>query len=286
MYKVAAFYKFFDFPECEEFRPVLRDFMLERDIKGTVLVTPEGINGTVSGTGEAIDQLITYLRADERMAALEVKYSEHEGHPFERTKVKYKQEVIKIGLPVDAVHHAGTYVKPKDWNALISDPEVLLIDTRNEYETHLGKFQGAIDPKTDTFMSLPGYLDETLDPNKHKKVAMYCTGGIRCEKSTAYLKERGFGEVYHLEGGILKYLEEVPAEESMWEGTCFVFDERVSVDHQLQASGEASRCPGCGHPLYTKDRRKAEYVHGVCCPHCPPEKIAAAKLETTKNKQQ
>jgi UPF0176 protein len=265
----VAFYRFFDFPECQEFQPVLKQFLVDRDIRGTVLVTPEGINGTVSGRPEAIDELVDYLRADERMAPMPFKFSEHEGHAFERTKVKYKQEIIKLGCPVDAVHGTGEYVKPADWNDLISDPEVVVIDTRNDYEVHLGQFKNAVNPHMGRFVELPEYLDEALDPTKHKKVAMYCTGGIRCEKSTAYLKERGFDQVFHLEGGILKYLEDVPEEESLWEGSCFVFDDRIALDHKLESAAEAAICPACGHTLFTKDFNHPDFEEGIRCPHCP-----------------
>lgn len=279
-YTILAFYKFVAFEDCAKFQPVLKQFMIDHDIKGTILVSPEGINGTISALDENAEALKAFLAKDPRFANLEYKTSHFEGHAFERTKVKHKAEIIKIGYPVNPATDAGEYVKPQDWNELISDPETILIDTRNEYEVHLGTFEGAVDPKTENFMSLPEFIEKNFDPKKHKKVAMFCTGGIRCEKSTAYMKAKGFENVYHLEGGILKYLEDIPQSESLWNGTCYVFDERVSVDHNLNPSGETSICPGCGHSLYTKDRRKPEYIHGVCCAFCPPEKVESAHAGT------
>ncbi|MGL5048966.1 MAG: rhodanese-related sulfurtransferase, partial [Shewanella sp.] len=188
--------------------------------------------------------------------------------PFYRTKVKLKNEIVTMGIEgIDPLKVVGTYVKPQDWNALIADPEVILVDTRNDYEVQIGTFKNAVNPVTDTFREFPEYVKQNLDPAKHKKVAMFCTGGIRCEKSTAYLKEQGFDEVYHLEGGILKYLEEVKAEDSLWEGECFVFDNRVTVNHDLK-KGQYDQCNACRMPITEAEKQHPAYVQGVSCPHC------------------
>jgi len=188
--------------------------------------------------------------------------------PFYRTRVKLKKEIVTMGVEgIDPNHVVGTYVEPKDWNALISDPDVTLIDTRNDYETKIGTFKNALDPHTDSFRQFPDYVKKELDPKTNKKVAMFCTGGIRCEKSTAYLKELGYEEVFHLQGGILKYLEEVPEEESLWQGECFVFDNRVSVNHQLE-KGKYDMCHGCRLPISDEDKKSPHYQQGVCCANC------------------
>jgi len=265
---VAALYKFVLLPDYQEFAPRLKERCDQLGLKGTLLLAEEGINGTVSGTRDAINSLVTFLTSDERFAGLSYKESFFEGAPFYRMKVKLKKEIVTMGVEgIDPQKIVGTYVKPKDWNALISDPEVLLIDTRNSYEYDIGTFKGAIDPKTETFREFPAYVAENLDPVKHKKVAMFCTGGIRCEKSTAYLKEQGFNEVYHLEGGILKYLEEVPETESLWQGECFVFDNRVAVNHSLK-KGIYDQCHGCRHPITEDDKLSDQYMPGVSCPRC------------------
>ena len=265
---VAALYKFVTLPDYQEFAPRLKDHCDSLGLKGTLLLAEEGINGTVAGTREAIDGLLDYLRQDERFADLVHKESLDEDMPFYRMKVKLKKEIVTMGVAgIDPLKIVGTYVKPKDWNALISDPEVIVIDTRNSYEYSIGTFAGAIDPNTETFREFPAYIAKNLDPAKHKKVAMFCTGGIRCEKSTAYMKEQGFEEVYHLEGGILKYLEDVPAEESLWRGECFVFDNRVAVNHNLQ-KGIYDQCHGCRHPITEEDKLSEHYMMGVSCPRC------------------
>lgn len=267
-YVVAALYRFVHLPDFESMREPLLSFCQTQDIKGTLLLAKEGINGTVSGSRQAINALLVYLKKDERLAALEHKESFHEQPPFYRMKVKLKKEIVTMGVEgIDPNQVVGTYVKPREWNALISDPEVVVIDTRNHYECEIGTFKGAIDPKTETFREFPQYVAEELNPEKNKKVAMFCTGGIRCEKSTAYLKEQGFDEVYHLEGGILKYLEEVPESESLWEGECFVFDNRVSVKHNLE-KGEYDQCHACRRPITEEDKKSADYIAGVSCPKC------------------
>lgn len=265
---VAALYKFVLLPEYESLRePLLRE--CERlGLKGTLLLAAEGINGTVSGTREGIDGLLSYLKKDSRFADLEHKESLHQDKPFYRMKVKLKKEIVTMGVEgIDPKEVVGTYVKPAQWNALISDPEVLVVDTRNRYEYAIGSFERAVDPETETFREFPDYVEKNLDPQKHKKVAMFCTGGIRCEKATAYMKEQGFDEVYHLEGGILKYLEEVPEQDSLWRGECFVFDNRVAVNHSLE-KGSYDQCFGCRHPITEEEKCSEQYMKGVCCPRC------------------
>lgn len=265
---VAALYKFVRLPDYHDLAPKIRAFCDDLGLKGTLLLAEEGINGTVSGTRESIDQLVEFLTRDERFTGLSYKESFYEDKPFYRMKVKLKKEIVTMGVEnIDPQKIVGTYVKPKDWNALISDPDVLVIDTRNSYEYDIGTFERAIDPKTETFREFPAYVAENLDPAKHKKVAMFCTGGIRCEKSTAFMKEQGFEDVYHLEGGILKYLEEVPEEESLWRGECFVFDNRVAVNHKLE-KGIYDQCHGCRHPITEEDKASEKYLRGVSCPRC------------------
>jgi UPF0176 protein len=242
--------------------------MLSNDVKGTLLIASEGINGTISGTRSGIDNVLEYLRSIEAVGSFTFKESYTNEQPFYRTKVKLKKEIVTMGVEdIDPLQSVGRYVKPKDWNALISDPEVILIDTRNDYEVQIGTFENAINPNTETFREFPEYVAKELDPVKHKKVAMFCTGGIRCEKSTAYMREQGFEEVYHLEGGILKYLEEVQKEDSMWQGDCFVFDNRVSVNHDLE-KGDYEQCFACRMPITQEDMQSPAYSKGESCPHC------------------
>lgn len=265
---ICAMYKFVALDNYQEIRQPLLTFMEEQGIKGTLLLASEGINGTVSGTRESIDALLAYLNQDERINPISFKESFEDTQPFYRTKVKLKKEIVTMGVEgIDPRKTVGTYVKPEDWNALISDPEVTVIDTRNDYEIGIGTFKHAINPKTETFREFPQYVADNMDPNKNKKVAMFCTGGIRCEKSTAFMKEQGFEEVYHLEGGILKYLEEVPKEQSLWEGDCFVFDNRVAVNHDLEKS-HYDQCYACRLPITEEDKQSDKYESGVSCPHC------------------
>lgn len=265
---VLALYKFVKFPDYQALRQPLTDFMQQTGVKGSLLLAAEGINGTVAGSRKAIDGVIDYLNNVPELADFVYKESYTELQPFNRCKVKLKKEIVTMGIEgIDPLKVVGSYVKPADWNALISDPDVVLVDTRNDYEVEVGTFKGALNPDTESFREFPAYVKDQLDPNKHKKVAMFCTGGIRCEKSTAYLKEQGFDEVYHLEGGILKYLEEVPAADSLWQGECFVFDSRVTVDHQLQ-QGDYELCHGCRMPLRKADKQRAEFTQGVCCHQC------------------
>ncbi|QBG46265.1 rhodanese-related sulfurtransferase [Verrucomicrobia bacterium S94] len=283
---VCALYKFVKLNDYESLREPLLQFMTDREIRGTLLLAAEGINGTVAGSRMAIDELLAYLRADERLADIDSKESYDETNPFYRTKVRLKKEIVTLGVKgIDPCKTVGTYVEPKDWNELISDPETLLIDTRNDYEIGIGTFKNAVNPNTESFREFPEYVKKNLDPSKHRKVAMFCTGGIRCEKSTAYLKELGFEEVYHLKGGILKYLEEIPEEESMWNGECFVFDNRVAVKHNLE-KGEYDQCHACRMPITEDDKKSELYVKGVSCPHCHDRYSAERKARFLERERQ
>lgn len=265
---VATFYKFVRLPDFAEKRVPLLTHCNEQDVKGTILLAAEGINGTIAGSSQAIDSILSVLRSDPRLVDLEHKESYADSPPFDRMKVRLKKEIVTLGLPeVDPSDRVGTYVSPQEWNALISDPEVTVIDTRNDYEVSIGSFKGAQNPKTASFRHFPDYVRNHLDPTKHKKVAMFCTGGIRCEKATSFMKAQGFQEVYHLKGGILKYLEEVPEQESLWQGECFVFDQRVAVDHGLEA-GTHEMCRSCGHPIAEEDKTSPHYQDGISCPYC------------------
>ena len=265
---ICALYKFVRLEQYLELRDPLLAKMASLDVKGTLLLAAEGINGTIAGTQTNIEQVLAFLQAQPNLDAISHKESFSDVNPFHRTKVKLKKEIVTMGIEgIDPNKVVGTYVKPKDWNALISDPEVLLVDTRNDYEVEIGTFKHALNPDTETFREFPKYVKDNLDKNKHKKVAMFCTGGIRCEKSTAYLKEQGFEEVYHLEGGILKYLEEVPSEETLWQGECFVFDGRVAVNHDLE-QGQYDQCFACRFPLTETEKESEHYVKGVSCHRC------------------
>lgn len=265
---VAALYKFVHLPDYQALREPLLAICQAHNVKGTLLLAAEGINGTIAGERDGIDQVIAFIKADARFDNIEHKESYTDQPPFLRMKVKLKKEIVTMGVPnINPNTLVGQYVEPKDWNALISDPDVLVIDTRNNYEVEIGTFKDAINPETDSFRELPAYVEQHLDPAKHKKVAMFCTGGIRCEKSTAFMKQQGFEDVYHLQGGILKYLEEVPAEESLWQGECFVFDERVAVDHSLE-KGQYDQCHACRFPITEADKQSEHYVAGVSCPRC------------------
>ena len=283
---VAALYKFVRLHGFEQLQQPLLDLMHENDVRGTLLLADEGINGTISGPRAGVDTVLGWLKQDERLAALEHKESFHDEHPFLRTKVKLKKEIVTMGVEgIDPTRTVGTYLSPEEWNTVISDPDTVLIDTRNDYEVEVGTFKGAINPETRTFREFPEYVKETLDPARHKKVAMFCTGGIRCEKSTAYLKEQGFEEVYHLKGGILKYLEEMPKEDSLWEGECFVFDERVTVDHDLNP-GEFDQCHACRRPISDEDKRSEQFQLGVSCPKCYDESSPEQKQRFAERQKQ
>jgi len=267
-YIVAALYKFVHLPDYTDLRDPLLNCMLRHKVVGSLLLAKEGINGTIAGNRKGLDAVLTHIKSDRRFSDLAYKESTATEVPFYRTKVKLKKEIVTMGLPlVDPNQKVGTYVKPENWNELISDPDVLVVDTRNNYEYELGTFEGALNPDIKTFREFPGYIQNNLDINKHKKIAMFCTGGIRCEKSTSYLRTLGFENVYHLEGGILKYLEKISREESLWSGECFVFDNRVSLIHDLD-EGRREICHGCRHALSEQDKKTPEYELGVSCPKC------------------
>jgi UPF0176 protein len=265
---VATLYKFVSLPDYRELQAPLLSFSQSQEIKGTLLLAQEGINGTISGYRQQIDAVLAFLRADSRFADLEHKESYTETPPFERMKVRLKTEIVTLGLPeINPNEKVGIYVEPEAWNDLISNPEVTVIDTRNDYEVTIGTFKGAENPQTQTFRDFPQYVKQHLDSSQQKKVALFCTGGIRCEKASSYLLSQGFEEVYHLKGGILKYLEAVPPEESLWEGECFVFDERVSVGHGLEI-GSHELCFCCGHPISEGDKSSPKYEEGISCSEC------------------
>ncbi len=265
---VAALYRFARFERFADYQRPLLDMTERLGIKGTLLLASEGINGTVAGTPSAIDELVAYLGSIAEIAGMEIKYSQAAAMPFLRMKVRLKKEIVTMGVPgIDPLLSVGTYVAPKDWNALIADPDTIVIDTRNTYETKVGSFANSVDPDTEAFTEFPDWLRLKKPDFAGKKVAMFCTGGIRCEKATAFAKEIGIEDVYHLKGGILAYLEQVPAQESRWQGECFVFDERVSVGHGL-ALGDAVLCRACRMPLTSDDCASPLYADGLSCPHC------------------
>lgn len=267
-YTVSALYKFVKLDNYQSIKEPLLKEMLHLNICGTLLLANEGINGTIAGKDSAIKALFQWLSQQEGLDNIESKESYHDTLPFKRTKVKLKKEIVTLGVEgVSPTQCVGQYVAPKDWNALISSPDVLLVDTRNKYEVEIGSFQNAINPNTETFKEFPEYVDKHLSDNKDKKVAMFCTGGIRCEKSTALLLKKGFKNVYHLKGGILKYIEEVPEKDSLWQGDCFVFDDRVAVNHSLE-KGKYNQCYACRYPITSDDEKNEKYIKGVSCPRC------------------
>lgn len=285
---VSALYKFVTLEQFEDLKSPLLNLMQKQGIRGTILLAKEGINGTVAGSASAIEALYVWFEQQAGLDNIAHKESYHQAAPFNRAKVKLKKEIVTLGVEgIDPQKIVGTYVKPKDWNQLISSNDVTVIDTRNDYEVQIGTFKGAVNPETNTFREFPEYVKQHLDPQKNTKVAMFCTGGIRCEKSTAYLKGLGFNEVYHLEGGILKYLEEVPESESLWEGECFVFDERVTVNHALE-KGHYLQCHACRFPITEEDTNHPAYVQGVSCHHCIDQQTEEQKeryLEREKQSQ-
>jgi UPF0176 protein len=277
---VSTFYAFFPVnPDLLlRHQKALLASMAKHEVKGTIILASEGINATVAGEGEGLQGFITALKN-----ILGCDFTQRISHaptqPFSKAKVRIKPTLIKLGAPIANPANVGTYVEPKDWNALIAREDVIVLDTRNTYETHIGTFKGAIDPRTRNFNQLPAESLGALNLPKDKPIATFCTGGIRCEKYTAWLKEQGFEEVYHLQGGILRYLAEVPAEQSLWEGSCYVFDERVAVTHGMVVDVSVSSCPSCGHSLSARDLKSEAYVHGQHCPHCetfPPSNAATS----------
>lgn len=274
--KVAALYRFASFEDPASIQPGLLKLCNEHGIKGTLLIAGEGINGTIAGEADGVDLVVAAIRALPGCADLDVKYSHADAMPFYRMKVKLKREIVTMGVKgIDPNREVGSYVQPEDWNALISNPDTILIDTRNDYEVAIGTFDGAIDPHTKTFRDFPAWFrehrDELTAGNKQPKFAMFCTGGIRCEKSTAFLKAEGIDDVYHLEGGILRYLETIPEAESKWSGECFVFDDRVSVKHGLEI-GSKELCRACRRPITEEDKASPLFAEGVSCPGCHDER--------------
>lgn len=288
--RIAALYKFFRFPDYQERRPEIAQKFCGLGIKGSLLLAEEGVNGTIAGSPEAIEEALAILRALPGNEALEAKFAEAEEMPFLRLKVRLKREIVTMGVPgTDPNSLVGSYVKPEDWNDLISDPDTVLIDTRNDYEVAIGTFEGAIDPQTETFREFPDWFREfraKLEAEGRKpKIAMFCTGGIRCEKATSFVKAEGIEDVFHLEGGILKYLETVPEESSLWRGECFVFDERVSVRHDL-TPGEHVLCRACGHPVSEAERAHPAFEEGVSCPHCIDKMTDAQRARFAERQKQ
>ena len=259
---IATFYQFVRLPDFAEKQRPLWEHCREQGIKGTILLATEGINGTIAGSRQAVNSVLAFIRADPRLAHLEAKEFYADSAPFERLKVRLKTEIVALGLPeIDPSEQVGQYVNPQHWNELISDPDVTVIDTRNDFEVEIGTFKGAQNPHTASFREFTDYVQTHLDPAKHKKVALFCTGGIRCEKATSWMLTQGFEDVYHLKGGILNYLKEVSDAESLWQGECFVFDQRISLKHGL-ASGTYSLCQRCGNPI------SESYPKGVFCSYC------------------
>lgn len=285
-YVVYALYKFVTLKDYEDLREPLKNLMLKLSVRGTLLLAEEGINGTISGTTENMDMVIDWLRADERLADLEYKKSVHDEQPFHRTKVKLKKEIVTMGVEgINPNNVVGSYVDPQDWNDIISDPETILIDTRNDYEYEIGTFKNAINPNTKTFREFPDYVQNNLDPKKHKKVAMFCTGGIRCEKASSYMKKAGFEEVYHLKGGVLKYLENVDKDKTLWDGECFVFDDRIAVNHDLD-KGSYDQCHACRYPITEQEKQHDHYTPGVSCHRCHDNVSDEQKARFTEREKQ
>lgn len=284
MFKIAALYHFVNINDPEAIQIKLIETCKKYNIQGTLILAHEGINGTVAGETDSLDQFIYHLQSDERFKTLELKFSSASKRPFKRMKVHIKKEIVTLGQGnLDPAKNAGTYVYPEHWNTLITDPEVILIDTRNNYEVNIGTFKGAINPNTNNFKEFPDFVEKNLDPKLHKKIAMFCTGGIRCEKSTALLKKAGFESVYHLKGGILGYLEKTKEEDSLWQGECFVFDERTAVSHGLKESGYTF-CRGCRNPLSPSDTTHPQYLSNIHCHHCYPF-LTEKKLKSSQERQ-
>ena len=267
---VAALYKFVEIDDLHSLQSNLYEICEKNNIMGTILIANEGINGTISGKTNEINQTISLLKSDKRFANIEIKYSSTDKQPFHRMKVRLKKEIVTIGLPeINPNKKVGTYVKPEDWNDLISDPNVIVIDTRNKYETKIGSFQNALDPETSSFREFPDWVKKfkSSKENANKKIAMFCTGGIRCEKASSLMKEEGFEDVYHLQGGILKYLETIDKENSLWNGECFVFDQRVCLTDELEV-GSYKMCFACRMPITEEEMQNEKYIEGISCIYC------------------
>ncbi|WP_158742395.1 rhodanese-related sulfurtransferase [Acidisphaera sp. L21] len=285
-YTITAFYRFTPLSDAAASHRAFKQALAPLGLCGTLLIAPEGINGTIAGSPDAIEMMLSFLHEQTGLLRQEVKFSAAEVKPFNRLKVRLKREIITFNQPTaNPARLPGTYVAPKEWNLLLDDPEVTVLDTRNLYETAIGRFTGASDPQIENFTEFAAYVRSKLDPAKNRKIAMYCTGGIRCEKASAFMRAEGFDEVYHLQGGILRYLEEMPESESRWQGDCYVFDKRMAVGHGL-ATGHYSMCFCCGYPLSTGDVTHPLYEAGVSCGHCHGETSAADKARFRERQRQ
>jgi len=285
-YRVCAFYRFMRLEDLALLQGLIKSRLIGAEMCGTVLLAPEGINGTVAGPENRTLQFFGGRQSRLGLSSVKVRESWCENPPFKRTKVKIKREIVTLGVEgVTPVEQAGTYVNPNEWDALIEDPEVLLIDTRNDYEVEVGCFKGAVSPGTATFRDFPDYVKQHLDPEQSPKIAMYCTGGIRCEKASAYLKQNGFREVFQLQGGILNYLAAFPGDQSSWEGECFVFDGSMTLDEKL-TSGEYDQCHACRRPISESDKQSDKYVKGVSCPKCHDHKSDQDRLRYAERERQ
>jgi UPF0176 protein len=269
-YLVSSFYKFVRLTDLEQKKEAWQTYCQQKEVRGTILLASEGINATIAGLPEAIAEILALLKTETELSDLKTRDAWSQDWPFERMKIKIKPEIVTLAQPqADPTEKVGQYVKPQDWNELIQDPEVFVLDTRNSYEVETGTFQGATNPHTHSFREFPEYVQKNLDPQHHPKIAMFCTGGIRCEKASAFLLSQGFQDVYHLQGGILNYLSEIPPEDSLWQGECFVFDQRIAVQHGLE-EGTFDLCVACGHPLSEQEKRSPQYQADIYCPHCFP----------------
>ena len=286
MYDVAAFYRFTPIDDIPALRKEIQEFGASVEgLCGTILLAPEGINGTIGALSHALPQIINFLDEKYGVKSGELKYSKSERTPFNRFKVRPKKEIITMKRPeANPTKQVGKYVTAQDWNTLADDPDVTVIDTRNIYETGIGTFEKAIDPRLNTFSEFPEWVEKNLDPKKNKKIAMFCTGGIRCEKASSYMLAQGFEEVYHLKGGILKYLETIPADQSQWQGECFVFDNRVAIKHGLEEGGHTI-CHGCRAPLSAEETKHPKYEKGVSCPHCV-ENLTPQRIQNLRYRHQ
>jgi UPF0176 protein len=287
--RVTAFYQFTRLDDPAALRAPIENICRKAGVRGTILVAREGLNGTIAGPFEGVERVLAHLRALPGCAAMPVKDAAAGAMPFHRLKVRLKQEIVSMGeADIDPARHAGTYVAPADWNALIARPDTIVIDTRNDYEVSIGSFPGAIDPGTRSFREFPDWFRRNrnaLMADGVTKVAMFCTGGIRCEKATAFLKREGIEEVFHLEGGILNYLQKVPATQSRWNGECFVFDERVAVNHDLDR-GTHDLCRACRMPVSPADRASARFEEGISCPRCHASRDAAQRASYAERHRQ
>lgn len=287
---VAALYQFTPFEDCPAIRTALLALCQAQGVKGTLILAHEGLNGTIAGPDEGIEAVLAHVRALPGCAQIDVKFSRAPSLPFHRMKIRLKQEIVTMGQPnIDPLLKVGRYVKPQDWNALISDPDTIVIDTRNDYEVEIGSFKGAINPHTTSFREFPEWFraqrEQLLQAGKPTKVAMFCTGGIRCEKSTSFLVSEGVDEVYHLQGGILKYLEDMPPAQSLWEGECFVFDQRVAVGHGLTL-GHYDLCHACRRPISAQDKTSPLFEEGVSCPTCYAQRTDAQRASYRERQHQ